>query len=412
MLTEYLVWVAASGEHTIEIVADSADQMDEIDEDNNTKTVLLPPPDLLIQGITWSPADASIGDTVTFTATFINQGSNKSQKAEASYYIDSLAMGSLALPEIEPASSATVSFEWAALAGIHNISITADAGNIVTESDETNNDKEISFSTMTPDLVIEDISWLMEYPLSNNDVTFVITIKNQGSDTSGVSTLKYSVDESIDLHKDITPLPAGESITVNIISVIESGEHTVDVYIDPDDEITEIDETNNDKSLSFSTSVPDLAIKTINWTPIIASPGDTVTVTAAVENRGRNEAAYPRLTLHVDGSPVAYVDIAGIESGEIATGEFSWTAEAGLHEIAVYADFDGLLPESNETNNVISRPLTIEEPVAPAKHNPTPATGTSVDSGFLEDSWWMILLIAGLLGGTAFITAFRSFRKK
>ncbi len=412
VITEYLVWVAESGEHTIEIVVDSAGQIDEVDEDNNIKTVLLPPPDLLIRDITWAPVDASIGDTVTFTATFVNQGSNKSQKAEASYFVDGLATGSLALPEIKPASSATVSFEWIALAGIHNIKITADAGNTITESDETNNDKEVSFSTLTPDLAIEDISWLMEYPLSNDDVTFIITIKNQGSDKSGVSTLQYSIDESIDLHKDIDPIPAGESVTVNIITVAESGEHTIDVYIDPDDEIIEIDETNNEKSLTFSTSVPDLAVKTINWTPIIPSIGDTVSITATVENRGRSEATEPRLTLHIDGSPVAYADIAPIESGGIATGEFSWTAEAGLHEIAVYADYDRLLPESNENNNMITRPLTIEEPAAPEKHNPTPVTGSSVDGGFLEDSWWMILLIAGLLGGTAFITAFRSFRKK
>jgi len=412
VLTEHLVWVAAGGSHTIEIVADSTDQIDEIDEANNSKVVSLPPPDLLVQDITWSPANASIGDTVTFTATFLNQGSNKVQNAEATYYIDGLPAGSLDLAEIESAASITRSFEWAAGAGVHNIRITADTGNLVTESDETNNDKEISFSTMTPDLVIENIGWLMEYPLTNDDVTFAITIKNQGSDTAGRSSLTYYIDESTALHKDIESIPAGESVTVSITSILESGTHSIDVAIDPDDEITEVEENNNGKNLSFSTSVPDLAVKSINWTPLTAVPGDTITITATVENRGRDEAASPRLTLHVDGSSAAYVDMAAIEPGGLVTSEFSWSAEAGLHEIAVYADIDGVLPESNETNNVITRSLTIEEPAAPAKRTPTPVTGSLTDEGFLEGSWWMILLVAGLLGGTAFITALRSFRKK
>ncbi len=412
VLTEHLVWVAAAGSHTIEIVADSTNQIDEIDEANNSKVVSLPPPDLLVQDITWSPSNASIGDTVTFTVTLVNQGSNKSQITEAAYYIDGLLAGSLDLPEIESAAAITRSFDWAAVAGIHNIGITADTNNLVTESDETNNNKEISFSTMTPDLIVEDISWLMEYPLTSDDVTFAITIKNQGSDTAGSSYLTYSIDGSPSLPKDIESIPAGETLTVSFISILESGPHTVDVLIDPDDEITEIEETNNENNLSFSTSAPDLAVKSIKWTPLTALPGDTITITATVENRGRNEATDPRLTLHVDGSSVAYLDIAGIKPGATLTSEFSWTAEAGLHEIAVYADIDGLLLESNETNNMIARSFTLEEPAAPAKRTPTPVTGSLTDKGFLESSWWIIMLAAGLLGGTAFITALKSFRKK
>lgn len=411
-VTEYLIWAATAGYHTIEIVADSTNQILEIDEASNSKIVTLPPPDLVIQDITWSPLDASIGDTITFTATFHNQGGSQTQNAQATCYVDDLPVASPDLPEIESAASITRTFEWVAEAGIHGIRITADINNRVTEADETNNDRAINFATMTPDLVIQDISWLMDYPLISDEVTFTVTVKNQGSDIASGSQLTYSIDESPDVYREIEPVPAGDTVTVTFISILESGPHTINVAIDPDDEVTELEETNNEKELTFSTTAPDLTIKTITWTPLGAVPGDTITITAKVENRGRDKAVNPRLTLHVDGSPVGYVDIAEIDAGTTVTGNTSWTAEAGVHEISVFADIDGLVPESNETNNAKSRTITLEEPEAPVKPTPRLTTGSSADKGFLGGSWWIILLAAALLGGGAFMAALKALRNK
>ena len=410
--TEHFLWVATAGYHTIEIVADSTNQILEVDEANNSKMVTLPPPDLVIQDITWSPLYASIGDIITFTVTFHNQGGSQTQAAQATCYVDDLPVASLDLPEIESAASISRTFEWVAEAGIHVIRITADINNRVTEADETNNDREINFATMTPDLVIQDISWLMDYPLISDEVTFTVTVKNQGSDTASGSQLTYSIDDSPSVYREIEPVPAGDTVTITFISILASGPHTIIVAIDPDDVVTELEETNNEKELSFSTIAPDLTIKTITWAPLGAVPGDTITITAKVENRGRDKAVNPRLTLHVDGSPVGYVDIAEIDAGATVTGNISWTAEAGVHEISVFADIDGLVLESNETNNAKSRTITLEEPEAPVKPAPRLTTGPSANKGLLGGSWWIILLAAALLGGGAFMAALKSLRNK
>jgi len=411
-LTEHFLWVATAGYHTIEIVTDSTNQILELDEANNSKMVTLPPPDLVIQDFTWSPPDASIGDSVTFTATFKNQGSSQTQNAQATCYVDDLPVVSLDLPEIESAAAVTRTFEWVAEAGLHVIKITADINNRVTEIDETNNDKVMNFATLTPDLIIQDISWLMENPLINDDVTFIVTIKNQGSDTASGSQLMYSIDETPGVYQDIEPVPAGDTVKFTFISTLEAGSHTISMAIDANDDIVELEETNNDSTLTFSTIAPDLIVKTITWAPLDAIPGDTITVTVKAENRGRDKAVNPRLTLYVDGSPAGYVDIAEIEAGAIATGDISWTVEAGLHEISVLADVDGLVLESNETNNTKSRTLTLEEPEAPVKQAPKLTTGSSANEGFLGSSWWIILLAAALLGGIAFIAALKSLRNK
>jgi len=410
-VTEQLIWAATTGYHIIEIVTDASNQIFEIDEDNNSKVITLPPPDLIVQDIAWSPRDASVGDTITFTGTFKNQGGSQTQPAQATCYVDGLPVTSLNLPEIESAASITRSFEWVAEPGIHSIRITADIDNQVSETDETNNDKEINFSTMTPDLVIEDISWLMDYPLISNDVTFTITIKNQGSDTAGGSQLMYSIDEFSDVYKDIEPIPAGETATVTFNSILESGPHTINAAIDPDDEVSELEETNNEKVLDFSTSAPDLIIKSISWSPLGAVPGDTITITAQVENRGKDPAINPRLTLHINGAPAGNVDIAEIASGTTLTGDFTWTVEAGVYEISVFADMDDLVLESNETNNAKSRTLTIVEPEAPVIP-PKLTTSASNGNGLLGGIWWIILLAAALLGGGAFMAALKSLRNK
>ncbi|MCK4274065.1 MAG: hypothetical protein KAW90_04175 [Dehalococcoidales bacterium] len=411
-VTEQLIWAATTGYHTIEIVTDASNQIFEIEEDNNSKVVTLPPPDLIVEDIAWSPPDASIGDTITFTGTFKNQGSSQTQKAQAACYVDGLPVASVDLPEIESATAVTRTFEWVAEAGLHVIKITADINNRVTETDETNNDKVMNFATLTPDLIIQDISWLMENPLINDDVTFIVTIKNQGSDTASGSQLMYSIDETPGVYQDIEPVPAGDTVIFTFISTLEAGSHTISMAIDANDDVTELEETNNENTLTFSTIAPDLIVKTITWAPLDAIPGDTITVTVKVENRGRDKAVNPRLTLYVDGSPAGYVDIAEIEAGAIATGDISWTVEAGLHEISVLADVDGLVLESNETNNTKSRTLTLEEPEAPVKPAPKLTTSSSSNKGFLGSSWWIILLAAALLGGIAFIAALKSLRNK
>ncbi|MBN1176352.1 MAG: hypothetical protein JXA51_01595 [Dehalococcoidales bacterium] len=409
--TEILVWGATAGYHTIEIVADSSDEITELDEENNPKVITLPPSDLLIQDITWSPLDASIGDIITFTATFKNQGGSKTQEAQATCYIDGLPVDTLELPEIEAAASATRSFEWVARSGLHTILVIADEHNRVTETDETNNEKEIGFTTMTPDLVIEDISWLMDYPLISDDVTFTITVRNQGSDTSGANRLMYNIDDSSEIFKDIELIPAGETASITFNALLESGPHTINTAVDFDDDVSELDETNNEKELEFSTSSPDLAIPTITWLPLGAVPGDTLTITAQVENRGKESAVNPRLVLQIDGSPAGTIDMGEIASGTTLTGEFTWTVEAGVHEISVFADMDGLISETNEINNSKTRTLTIVEPAVPVK-KAVDLSANSDDDGLIGGSWWLFFLVAAVLGGGAFYAALKSFKKR
>jgi subtilase family serine protease len=405
-------WVVAEGAHSIKIVADASDHVFEIDETNNNRLVNLPPPDLIVTDITWVPSSAAKGDTVTFTATLKNQGSGRSTGAEASCYVDGERLATRDLPEIEPGGAVASIFEWEAEAGVHTIRVVADDAGRVVESDETNNEREAGFATLTPDLCFEETGWLMENPLIDDEVTFHIVIKNRGTGPAAVSRLKYTIDNSPPAYEDVGALKAGEKAAVSFLAGLEAGPHSVTVTVDVDNAVDEMDEDNNEEVLDFSTIVPDLVIKSITWEPLDAAPGDVVTVTVRLENRGRETAVKPRLALLLDGSEEGCAEIPELEVGGVASLDFIWTALPGLHEIGALADADGLVPESDETNNTRSRALEVASPAAPETSLAGPATGSAGDKGFLGNFWWIVLLVAAMLGISAFVLAMRSFKKE
>jgi len=410
-LTEKFLWVATDGPHQIDIITDSNNQVVEIDEENNDKVVYLPPPDLVIQDITWSPTDAAIGDTVSLAVIVKNQGSGKTQGSLVTCYVDGLAIGSANLPGLDSGGLSTQTFNWAAESGTHSVMMVVDENNRVTETDETNNEKQINFATLTPELVIKDVTWFVKDPLVNDDVDFIVTIENQGSDTAGSSRLAYSIDDKTAVYKDVASIAAGDTVTIEFFSTLGAGEHTIDITIDADNDVTEIDETNNSETVPFMTMAPDLAVKSIAWSPLDASVGDNVTIKVEIENRGRDVALNSRLDVYVDGNSVGYAEIAKLESGNSVTRDFTWTAEAGMHEVEALVDMQELVLESNEINNVKSRSITLQEPEKPAGPATKISTSSPPERGFLEDIWWLILIAAALFGGIAFMIALKSFKK-
>ena len=136
------------GQHTIKAVADSNNQVAESDETNNEKTLNLSTivPDLLIQNITWSPTEASAGDTVTFTVKTKNQGSDKAINPRVAFYIDGSSIGAQDIPQINAGALVTNTFTWTATTGSHDIKATVDPDNVIIESNEANNTKNLTLS--------------------------------------------------------------------------------------------------------------------------------------------------------------------------------------------------------------------------------------------------------------------------
>jgi uncharacterized repeat protein (TIGR01451 family) len=409
---EHFTWAASDGFHTINIILDSNNQLAEIDEANNTMVINIPLPDLIVEDITFSPPDIDVGDNLTITAFVKNQGNSKTEISQVSFYVDGVKIAFQELPSIDSGESSAQVFYWAAEAGIHTFKFTIDDNNTVIEFNETNNEKETNHATATPDLIIEGMSWIMSDQMNSNEATFTITIKNIGTGAAGESQVKYSFDSSPADIKKIAAIPAGETVSFSFIAILSTGQHTATIIADYEDAITELDEDNNQKAISFSTIASDLVVRTISYSPLDATIGDTITLTVTLENRGIAKATNVRLTLSIDGSVTDFKDLPEIDLATSATLEFQWIVTEGEHEIIAFVDAEQTNIESNEQNNTKSRILSF----AATNNHVVNFTGTPTSSpaegGLIEKWWWLLLLLAGLLIAAAFASTFRALRKR
>jgi len=360
--TVSFTWIAQAGSHSFKAVVDKDNSIPESDETNNEKTVTYSATllsDLIVQDITSSPTNPSIGDLVTFTTIIKNQGSGSSSNSRVYFYLDG-STSSFTYKDfggLSAGASATVTFTWNALSGSHTFKGFVDKDNTIPESDETNNEKTVTFlPTSLSDLVIQDITWSPTNPSIGDPVTFTTIIKNQGSGSSSNSRVYFYLDGSTSsfTYKDFGGLSAGATATVTFTWNVLSGSHTFRGFVDKDNSIPESDETNNEKTITCcATSLSDLIVQDITWSPTNPSIGETVTFTTTIKNQGNGSSSNTRVFFYLDGSTnhLTYKDIGGISAGATTTVSFTWNVLSGSHTFKGIVDKDSLVPESDETNN-------------------------------------------------------------
>jgi hypothetical protein len=228
-------------------------------------TVTPPPaatqkPDLVTQGLTWSPENPSMGDSVSFTIAITNLGKDTAASSYVAYYIDGAFQDSISVYQIASGATREASFQWKAELGTHTIKAVADFNNSVAESNETNNEKEITFSeTLDIDLIITDITWTPANPSQTEDTDFNVTVLNQGKGKAGSFYVSLYLDGSSRAGRSIDSLLAGESAAIIIKwdrsgSAPSKGIHYIKFVADSSNEVLESDETNNSKTLTLTVS--------------------------------------------------------------------------------------------------------------------------------------------------------------
>ncbi len=126
------------------------------------------------------------------------------------------------------------------------------------------------------------------------------------------------------------------------------------------------------------TGSPDLIVTDISWSPASPLNGDEVTFCAVIKNQGTG--ASPSGAIHgvaflIDGATVAWSDnyTASIPAGSSVTvtanggpdSNATWTGTTGTHTVTAYVDDINRMTESNESNNTLSKSITITGALAP-----------------------------------------------
>ncbi|MEV0134792.1 discoidin domain-containing protein [Dactylosporangium sp. NPDC050688] len=151
--------------------------------------VAAPNPDLVVTGISSSPANPVETDAVSLTATVKNQGSAASGATTVRFYFGTTLAGTANVGALAANATANVTASIGARdAGSYTPIAKVDEGNAVVEQDESNNTFTGSAFTVAPvqtsDLVASPSAWSPSNPSAGNTVTFSVAIKNQGTQAS------------------------------------------------------------------------------------------------------------------------------------------------------------------------------------------------------------------------------------
>ncbi|MDB5175884.1 MAG: C-terminal target protein [Candidatus Saccharibacteria bacterium] len=389
-----------------------------------TPTTTAGSPDLVVTALNWSPASPLVNDKVTFTATIKNQGTAATTSgiiAGVSFLVDGkqVAWSDTQTGAIAPGASVTVTANsgptksalWtASTAGTKTIAaVVDDINRIKNESNENNNTltRVLTVNTPTPkpDLVLSDVTWSPASPKPGDNVTFSATVKNIGSAATPANTImgvSFSVDgKQVSWSDNITsPLAAGASVKAtadngpskSAVWPATAGTKTVLAFVDDINRIkNEFDETNNTLTTTMSvitpppttplpTNRPDLVLTDLSWSPFTPKAGENVTFSATVKNQGT--AATPSGTImgvsfSVDGKQVSWSDgrttslAAGasvkLTANSGPSGSAVWKASGiGVRSVLAYVDdIDRIKNELDESNNTLTKPLTVVTVVDP-----------------------------------------------
>ncbi|RJS69455.1 hypothetical protein CW714_08610, partial [Methanophagales archaeon] len=145
------------------------------------------------------------------------------------------------------------------------------------------------------------------------------------------------------------------------------GERLIAATIDPEDVVMEYNESNNLMAENISVQTADLEVSNLTlWFngSVIADDdtmtkiihGDNLTITANVTNIGVEKVNKSfNVRFLVDDFPLKTVKIRELAKGSSRSLNASWTAIVGKHVIKVEADYENMINETCETNNIAAK---------------------------------------------------------
>jgi len=237
------------------------------------------PPDLVVTGVSWSPANVAAGQPATFSATVKNQGTGATPAGViigVGFSIDGteVTWSDTDTQSLLPGASVTLTANsgpagnsaWTAVSGPHSLLAWVDDVNRIAESNESNN-KLSTPLTVGIDLTVTSISWIPGSPTRGNAVKFSAVVKNIGTVATPAGAIigaQFDVDgtEVSWADTDTQSLAAGASVTLTANSgpggsstwSATSGTHTVLAWVDDVNRINDVNRSNN--KLSVPLSVP------------------------------------------------------------------------------------------------------------------------------------------------------------
>ncbi|MGB9941011.1 CARDB domain-containing protein [Methanosarcina sp.] len=378
-------WKPETEEGTVEVTAkiDEADSVPEADESNNEKTKSLTfknagLPDLIIDTFK-HPEKSEPGEYQNIEIGVNNQGTLASEETKLKLYIDGNLFRERDIPPLLAGENSELFSElWVPVSeGTIEIKAVVDEGNLVNESNEENNQETGNVTVaevFLPDLIVKDIlpeqGDLQVGKLSN----FTVKIKNQGTTPSEEVVAKYYINGKAASENIRVPALLQEAGTDVSFSLTpdKGGPMEVKVLVDSGMAVYESNETNNEllKVMNVKVILPDLEIESISSNPETPQPGENITFTASIRNNGPGNASSNELKYSINGTNETYsgkIPVSSLSAGNTTSSTFSWTpGKEGQMGVKAIVDAEGIISETEETNNEFTRTVTVSKETVPS----------------------------------------------
>jgi len=391
--------IPTASSKAVYIRLDSLNFIDELNESDNIAfknltSATLPDLSITASDIMFSPIAPATGESVTITASVRNIGETAANNVTVDFYdgvpsSGGMLIGTVTVSSIDIGGTAAVQSLAIFTSGSHDIYITIDKANTITESDETNNTVMKALQVgggVELSITGSDISFSPAYPVEGNLVTINASIHNEGEAEAKTVLVRFYLGDpdsgGSQVGSDIT-IPsilarASASISTQWDSTGHTGNKDIYVEVDPLNTIPEVNKSNNKTFRTIKVAAktgPDLTLTSadINFTPIAPNVGEVITITATIRNSGTADAINAPLEFSLGDPEIGGTLIIGSQTipslakGNSATIQMTWNTNGytGDYEIYVNADPFNELAELSETNNTAHVPITITAPQGP-----------------------------------------------
>jgi len=352
-------------------------------------------PDLIVRN-TSNPSSASVGSTIQLTYEIENQGNASAGYSYTKFYLSrDLSLGSedifLGYDDVSNIPSGYYSPESTTLTignsvavGTYYLVYQADGYENVAETNESNNAVAGTINITKADLIIQNAIAPTSASVGST-IQLDYQVKNQGVGSAVASQTNFYLSKDKILSSDdtdfgynpISSIAAGsylsKSTTITIGNSIATGNYYLLYRADSDGDVAESNENNNIIARAIAITKADLIIQNA-VAPTSASVGKTINISYQVKNQGVGSAVATNTKFYLSkdnaystddvllGSDAVNAIAAGASRTQTSSIVIGNTISGGNYYLLYKADADSKIGESNETNNIVSKAITINGP--------------------------------------------------
>jgi len=367
------------GTYTALFEADIENTVNESDETNNEQPLTftvraINPPDLSVKNIKIEPANPTTKDTIRFSAVICNAGDEATPK-----FSDSIRIGGETTPTVGnprsipgPYCAPAQRFMKITEAGNYRVTFKTDIDNTVPESNESNNEAFLDFTVKAakPDLTVRNMKMTPVHPTTEDTITFSAEVVSIGTlpGPAGKAGIRVGGESTPVLYYfpyifNNQPFKFSRQINLD-----REGNYKVVFIADAEKTIDELDETNNEGSLTFTVRKlkPDLTLRNPKIEPANPKVNETIHFSAELINIGEAPCPPTSNGTQVGGESSPNLGTYGIipvnspTATKYAVGRMTKISKPGNYIATFIADAKNQADESNESNNQIQLHFTVK----------------------------------------------------